>query len=689
VANALAQESSPYLRQHASNPVDWLPWGPQALERARAQDRPLLVSIGYSACHWCHVMERESFEDERVAALMNSSFVCVKVDREERPDIDAIYMEALQAMTGSGGWPLNVFLTPEQMPFFGGTYYPPQPRAGMPSWSQVLEAIAQAWSEQSGEIRERVEQLRSRLAGAAQLRPSQTPLDPSSLPEAVERLAESFDARHGGFGGAPKFPQPTVIEFLLGEAAMGEEPQAAEMALASLRAISWGGIHDLLGGGFHRYCVDATWTVPHFEKMLYDNALLTGAYLHGFKLDGDPRLLETGLQAIEFLRREMQGPDGGFYAALDADSGGVEGAYYVWTVAEMREVLGADAQAAIDWTLATEQGNFTDPHHPVVGLNVLTDRPSTPRPNAATAASIRAALLAARAKRLRPGLDDKRLASWNALAISALAQTGALLVCTDDPRLGQELIDDARRCADFVLQRMVDHNRRLLRTCNQRGAASIPAFLEDYAFMLEALLELYQASFEERWFLQARLLADTMIERFADPEAGGFFSTASDAEPLVARRKDIDDAPIPAGASSAAVGLLRLAAFTGEYSYEQAALSAIGLLQDLAPQHPLAFGHMLQAIRMHATPIAEIAIVGAAGPRRDALVRVVRERHRPAAVLAVGLGGDAPTAVPLLVGRDELDGRPAAYVCERMRCLRPVSEPEELRALLDGHSTAR
>jgi uncharacterized protein YyaL (SSP411 family) len=683
VANALAKESSPYLRQHAGNPVDWLPWGPQALERARAQDRPLLVSIGYSACHWCHVMERESFEDEQVAALMNASFVCVKVDREERPDIDAIYMEALQAMTGSGGWPLNVFLTPEQMPFFGGTYYPPQPRSGMPSWRQVLEAIAQAWSEQSGEIRERVEQMRSRLAGAALLRASQAPLDPSSLAEALERLADSFDQRHGGFGGAPKFPQPTVIEFLLGEAATGGEPQAAEMALASLRAIACGGIHDLLGGGFHRYCVDATWTVPHFEKMLYDNALLAGAYLHAFKLDGDPRLLDTGLRAIEFLRREMQDPEGGFYAALDADSGGVEGAFYVWTLAEMRDVLSAEAQAAIDWTLASEQGNFTDPHHPVAGLNVLTDRPSTPRPDAATMERIREALLAARAKRVHPGLDDKRLASWNGLAISALAQTGALLVCTDEHRLGQELIADASRCADFVMQQMVDGDGRLLRTAGERGVASIPAFLEDHAFMLEALLELYQASFEERWFTQARALADTMIERFADPVAGGFFSTASDAEPLVARRKDIDDTPIPAGASSAAMGLLRLAALSGESSYEQAALSAIALLQDLAPQHPLAFGHMLQAIRLHVTPIAEIAIVGAAGAERDALLRVVREQHRPAAVLAVGPGDGTATAVPLLQGRGELDGRPAAYVCERMRCLRPVNEPEELRALLE------
>ncbi len=702
VANALAKESSPYLRQHAKNPVDWLPWGAQALTRAKAQDRPLLVSIGYSACHWCHVMERESFEDERVAALMNESFVCVKVDREERPDLDAIYMEALQALSGSGGWPLNVFLTPEQMPFFGGTYFPPQPRPGMPSWSQVLEAIAQAWSEQSGEIRERVEQLRGRLAGGALLAPSQAPLDPSSLSEAVERLAASYDSEHGGFGGAPKFPQPSVIELLLADAAVNETPEAAEMALGSLRAIATGGIHDLIGGGFHRYSVDAQWAVPHFEKMLYDNAQLVSAYLHAYKLDGDARLLDVALQAIEFLRREMQDPEGGFYAALDADSGGVEGAYYVWSVDEMRKVLGADAQATIAWTGASAQGNFVDPHHPVAGLNVLSDRRCAPRPDPATIQRVKAALLQARAKRLRPGLDDKLLASWNALTISALAQTGAHLVSTaalgahDQPakelppsadrQLGEELIDQARRCANFIFERLVAHDGTLLRTYSASGAGGspIPAFLEDHAFLVEALLELYQATFEERWFLRARALADTMIDRFADPEAGGFFSTASDAPALIARRKDLDDTPIPAGASSAAVGLLRLAALTGESPYEQAALGAIRLLQDIAPQHPLAFGHMLQAMLLHATPIAEVAIVGAPGAERDALVAVVRERHRPTAVLALGPGNGTPSAVPLLGGRSSIEGRPAAYVCERFSCLRPVCEPWQLRELLDG-----
>jgi uncharacterized protein len=703
VANALAAESSPYLRQHAENPVDWLPWGPIALQRARDQNKPLLVSIGYSACHWCHVMERESFEDEQVAALMNEHFVCVKVDREERPDIDALYMEAVQLMTGSGGWPLNVFLTPEQMPFFGGTYYPPRPRQGMPSWSQVLQAIAEAWAEQAGAIRERVEQLRERLAGGASLSASQAPLDPGVLPEAVQRIAANFDPRNGGFGGAPKFPQPCVLQFLLGEAALGDL-HASEMALSTLRAIAAGGIHDQLGGGFHRYSVDAHWTVPHFEKMLYDNALLACVYLHAFQLDGDPRLLEICLQAVEFMRRELQAPDGSFYSAIDADSEGVEGAFYVWSTAQMRAALGADADVAIAWMGATEQGNFTDPHRPVAGLNVLTETSTRPRPERVRAQRIKAALLQERGKRVRPGLDDKRIVSWNALAITALSRVGSHLAMTggadrtgsnskdaDAARaLGAALIADASRCAEFVLERMTDDQGRLLRACTERSTSQVPAFLEDHAFLLEALIELYQASFEERRLMQARAIAETMIARFADSKGGGFFSTAAEAEPLVARRKDIDDTPIPAGSSSAAVGLLRLGALTGEASYEQAALGAIRLLQDIAPQHPLGFGHMLQAMRLHATPIAEIAIVGPPGPQRDRLIAVARERHRPAAVLAVGHGDGRHTEVPLLVGRLALDGQPAAYVCERFSCLRPVSDPAQLRALLDrGYSTAR
>jgi uncharacterized protein YyaL (SSP411 family) len=595
VANALAQETSPYLRQHAENPVDWLPWGPAALARARAEDKPLLVSIGYSACHWCHVMERESFEDPRTAAVMNGSFVCVKVDREERPDIDAIYMEAVQGMTGHGGWPLNVFLTPEQLPFYGGTYFPPDARHGMPAWTQVLQAIAESWEANREEIRAGGERLRERLSGGAQLSPSSEPLDERALDQAVATLAESFDARHGGFGSppthAPKFPQAPVLEFLL------LRDDGRTMALTTLHAMASGGIHDQLAGGFARYSVDASWTVPHFEKMLYDNALLARAYLHGWQASGDERLRNVCVDTLDWVLREMRGSEGGFYSALDADSEGVEGRFYVWTVAELREVLGEDTDAAIAWFGATEQGNFEDPHHPQPGLNVLTDRGASP--DEATRTRIRETLLRARDTRVRPALDDKRLTSWNALMISTLADAGAAL---GDRRY----LDAAVACAEFLQSQMRDGRGRLLRTYND-GQAKIDAYLEDHAFLLEALIALFEATCEERWFHHAVALADEIIARFADPEHGGFFSTSADGEALIVRRKDLEDSPIPSGSSSAAVGLLRLSQLTGNEEYERRARGAIALVAEIAPRHPTAFGHMLQAMHWQLAPARPIA----------------------------------------------------------------------------------
>jgi len=590
VPNALALQTSPYLRQHAQNPVDWLPWGPVALARARELDKPLLVSIGYSSCHWCHVMERESFEDPRTAALMNEEFVCVKVDREERPDIDALYMEAVQGMTGRGGWPLNVFLTPEQLPFYGGTYFPPDPRPGMPAWTQVLQAIGEAWSERREEIRANGEALRERLSGGALLTPSAQPIEAGALDAAVAKLEESFDPITGGFGQAPKFPQASVIEFLL---CRGRQ----DMALNTLRAMAAGGIHDQVGGGFARYSVDATWTVPHFEKMLYDNALLARAYLHGFEAFQDPRLLEVCRDTLDWALREMRGPEGGFYSALDADSEGLEGRFYVWSIAELRDALGADAEAAIAWFGATEQGNFVDPHHPLPGLNVLEDR--GPRPDQDIRERIRERLLQARESREHPALDDKRLASWNALMICALADAGVAL---QEPRY----LDAAQACVEFLLAEMRDRDGRLLRSYND-GQATIGAYLEDHAFLLEALIALFETTCEERWFTQATVLADTLIARFADPERGGFYSTASDGEPLIARRKDLEDSPIPAGGSSAALGLLRLAQLTGEPEYERHAVSVLRLLHELAPRHPTAFGHLLQALHWHLSPTRPIA----------------------------------------------------------------------------------
>ncbi len=624
--NALASQTSPYLRQHAENPVDWLPWGPQALAAARERDVPLVVSIGYSSCHWCHVMEHESFEDPGVAALMNEEFVCVKVDREERPDVDALYMEAVQGMTGHGGWPLNVFLTPEQTPFYGGTYFPPEPRHGMPSWSQVLQGIAETWRENAAEIRAGGERIREQLTRAARMEPSGEPFDAAALDTAVATLRGSFDATHGGFGGAPKFPQTPVLEFLLRH---GER----EMSLATLRAMAGGGIHDQLGGGFHRYSVDASWTVPHFEKMLYDNALLARAYLHAHRLvDGDgigeggvdggredraahapARNAELGgahhARDTEFSRvcratldwalREMRGLEGGFYSALDADSEGVEGRFYVWRTKELTEILGADADEAIRWLGVSEAGNFVDPHHPEPGLNVLTDRSSAPRPDPETRARIRARLLEARAGRTRPGLDDKRLTSWNALMVAALADAGSVL---DEPRY----LNAAVQCAEFILRELRDGEGQLLRTYSE-GRAHIGGYLEDHAFLLEALVVLFEATCDERWLTEARTLAEQTIARFADPERGGFFSTPADGEALIARRKELDDSPIPSGASSAALGLLRLAQITGEEAYERHALGVLRLLHEIAPHHPSSFGHLLQALELHLSPAAALA----------------------------------------------------------------------------------
>jgi uncharacterized protein YyaL (SSP411 family) len=601
VANALAGETSPYLLQHAANPVQWLPWGEEAFARARERDVPLLVSIGYSSCHWCHVMERESFEDPATAAVMNEGFVCVKVDREERPDVDALYMEAVQGMTGRGGWPLNVFLTPEQLPFYGGTYFPPEPRQGMPAWTQVLHAIAETWSENSEEIRAGGERLREQLSGGARLRPSGEPVSEASLERAVENLRAIYDTRDGGFGPAPKFPQASALEFLL---LRGER----DMTASTLTAMAAGGIHDQIGGGFARYSVDATWTVPHFEKMLYDNALLARAYLHGWQATGERPMLDVCLDTLDWALRDMRGPEGGFYSALDADSEGVEGRFYVWTVAELQTLLGADAPAAIAWLGATPEGNFADPHHPEPGLNVLTAR--GPEPDRATRARIRSTLLGARSERVAPGLDDKRLTSWNALMVVALAETGAALgsepVEGIDPMKGAELIAAALACAEFVNRELRDGSGRLLRSFND-GRAKIGGFLEDHAFMLEAALALFEASCEERWFELAVELAEQTIDRFADAENGGFFSTAADEQALIVRRKDLEDSPIPSGASSAAMGLLRLAQLTGEERYERHGASVLELMAEIAPRHPSSFGHLLQAFHWRLAPARPIA----------------------------------------------------------------------------------
>jgi len=655
MANRLAAETSPYLLQHKDNPVDWFPWGDEALERARELERPLLVSIGYSACHWCHVMERESFEDAGIAAVMNERFVPIKVDREERPDIDAVCMEACQGMTGQGGWPLNVFLTPEGKPFFAGTYFPPAPRPGMPSWPMVLEAVGEAWENRREEIRAQGELVAQSLGATARIEPSEEPLPSTVVSDAVAALGQMFDRVNAGWGGAPKFPPSCTLEFLL---AAGER----EMALATLRTMASGGIYDQIGGGFARYAVDATWTVPHFEKMLYDNALLARAYLHGWQVSGEERLVHVCCETLDWALREMRGEEGGFCSALDADSEGVEGKFYVWRLDELREALGDEelADAAVAHFGATARGNFEP------GLNVLEARGPSPE----RLPEIRCKLFGARAQRIRPGLDDKRLTASNALMIAALADAGGVLDRAD-------YLEAARRCADFLLSSLRDGEGRLLRTWKD-GRARLSAYLEDHAFLLEALLVLYESTFEPRWYDAAVDIAETMIERFADPERGGFFTTAADHPYLVVRRKDLEDAPIPSGSSAAALGLLRLSRLSGDAGYERHAVSVLRLNGPLAARHPGAFGHLLQALDLYLAAPQEIAIVGDDAAGAGPLARAVRARFRPHAVLA----GGPEDGVPLLAGRGLVRGQAAAYVCERFACQAPVTEVAALQALL-------
>jgi uncharacterized protein len=663
--NRLAQETSPYLLQHRENPVDWYPWGSEALRRAGKEDRPILLSVGYSACHWCHVMERESFEDPDTAAYMNEHFVCVKVDREERPDVDAIYMEAVQAMSGHGGWPMTVFLDPEGVPFYGGTYFPPDESRGMPSFRMVMEAVVDAFERKREEIRERSGETRARLGAIGLVEPDAEPPEAALLEEAETRLRGAADSERGGFGGAPKFPPAAALELLL---ARGE----GEIVERTLDAMLAGGIYDQLGGGFARYSVDASWLVPHFEKMLYDNAQLARAYLHGWQAFGHRRYRRVCEETLDWALREMRGPEGGFYSALDADSEGEEGRFYVWTPAELREALGAERAAEIGaYYGVSEAGNFE-------GRSILhlAGGAAAPEPEGLDAA--RRELFEARARRVRPGLDDKRLASWNALMVSALAEAGAVLGRED-------YLDAARQCAEFVLERMrtdafaesvatrgKQRTHRLLRTYKD-GEARLNAYLEDHAFLLEALLTLYESTFEPRWFAEAQALAETTIERFGDAERGGFFSTSGDHEQLIARRKEIGDHPIPSGNSAAALGLLRLEALTGERRYGEWAGGVPRLFAKAALRRPDAFADLLRALDFELAPVREVALLG---DDLAELAAVVRSEHRPHLVLAGGPeGADTP---PLLRGRRALDDEPTAYVCERFACQAPVTGAKHL-----------
>ncbi len=655
MANRLARETSPYLLQHRDNPVNWYPWGAEALARARELDRPILLSVGYSACHWCHVMERESFEDAETATYMNEHFVSVKVDREERPDVDALYMEAVQAISGQGGWPMTVFCDPDGVPFYGGTYFPPDESRGMPSFRMVMEAVLDAFENRREELRERAPETRVRLGAIGAIEPSGEAPGAELLETAIATLREAADMERGGFRGAPKFPPASALELLMAQGV--DEP--VERTLDTMMA---GGIYDQIGGGFARYSVDANWLVPHFEKMLYDNALLARAYLHGWQALGHERYRRVCEETLDWALGEMRGPEGGFYSALDADSEGEEGRFYVWTQDEMDAVLGDSAEAVADFYGVSEAGNFE-------GRNILHLAGGATATEPEGLAAARQALYEARAGRVRPGLDDKRLAAWNALMLGALAEAGAALGRED-------YLEAARGCAEFVLRDLRDGDGRLLRTYKD-GEGRLNAYLEDHAFLLEALLTLYEATFEQRWFERARALADTMIARFGDPERGGFFSTSDDHEELIARRKEIGDHPIPAGNSAAALGLLRLEALTGERSYGEQAEGVLRLFAKAAPRQPDAFAHLLRALDFQLAATKEVALIG---DDLAELSAIVRPHYHPHLVLAGGpAGSDTP---PLLADRPEVNGTAAAYVCENFTCQAPVTTPEHLAELL-------
>jgi len=674
--NRLAGETSPYLLQHADNPVDWYPWGEDAFERARSEDKPILLSIGYSACHWCHVMEHESFEDGETAALMNERFVNVKVDREERPDVDSIYMDAVVALSGHGGWPMTVFITPEGEPFWGGTYFPPVQRQGMPAFRDVLRAMADAYESRRDDIARQAEQLVDAIRRSGDVSPSTELLTTGLLSEAVSVLSRQFDRTHGGFGGAPKFPPGPTLEFLLRMAARNGSETALEMAVGTLDAMAAGGIYDQLGGGFHRYAVDHIWLVPHFEKMLYDNALLASAYLHGFALTGRDRYREVVEETLDFLLRELRLPEGGFASALDADTRGEEGTTYVWTLDELNAVLEPDeAELVITRYGVTSGGNFE-------GSNVLFVAAEVDDPGKLSVA--RRKLLESRSRRPQPDRDDKALAAWNGLTLAAMAEAGL--------RLGRaDYLDAARALADFLLGPMSDERGRLHRTF-RAGEAKIDGYLEDYANVSNGLLELYNATGELRYLDEADRLARLAVELFGDEGGGGFFFTAADAEQLVVRKKELLDQPTPSGNSMLAYVLLRLARIFGDESLEHTAVGVFRLGHRYLTHAPSAVGHMLAALEQHFSAPREVAIVG---PLDDsatqALHRAAFGHFDPAAVYAFAAGPDDEAAerVPLLAGKALVGGRPAAYVCQNFACLAPVTEPEALAEALTAEPIRR
>ena len=678
--NRLIDETSPYLLQHAHNPVDWYPWGPEALERAAAEDKPILLSVGYSACHWCHVMERESFEDPETAGQMNESFVCIKVDREERPDIDSIYMSAVQALSGRGGWPMTVFLTPEGKPYYGGTYFPPEDRQGMPGFPRVLQSMADAYKENRGEVVRATDQILERIRQVTATARSLEPLTADVMRTAFRGIAGQFDDVHGGVGQAPKFPQPMTYEFLLRHHLRTQDSDALEIVELTLDRMAYGGIYDQAGGGFHRYSTDPVWLVPHFEKMLYDNALLATLYLHAYQVTGKELYRHVVEETLEYVRREMTDPSGGFYSAQDADSEGVEGKFFVWRPEEIVEVLGAqEGDIVCRYYGVTPEGNFE-------GGSIL-NVPSDPADFAAGAgmaptelhallARSRSKLLAARGRRVRPGTDDKILTAWNALMMRAFAEAAAVLGRTD-------YRDIANKNAKFVLDTL-QRDGRLLRT-SKDGKAKLNGYLEDYAYLIDALIALHEVTFDARWLREAIALGKAMVDLFWDEASGGFYDTGRDHEALIVRPRDISDNAVPSGSSMATGVLLRLAIITGDSAYERVAAAGLRSARELMTRFPAGAGQWLCALDSYLTPTREVAIIGDPDEQATQVLHAEVFRHYiPNRVL---LGGALPGSggleeLPLMQGREMIDGRATAYVCENYVCKLPVTEPQALASQL-------
>ncbi len=682
MANRLANETSPYLLQHKDNPVDWYPWGEEALERARREDKPILLSVGYSACHWCHVMERESFEDEQTARMMNEHFVNVKVDREERPDIDSIYMSAVQALTRHGGWPMTVFLTPDGAPFYGGTYFPPVPGRGLPSFQQVLLSLADAYENRRDEVLRSAESVRDFLKASTSAEIPRSALGPELLYAAAENLKAQLDRRRGGFGGAPKFPQPMNLEVLMRHYHRTGDREALEGVEITLRAMANGGIYDQLGGGFARYAVDDRWLVPHFEKMLYDNALLSRAYLEAYQATGNGFYRRVAEETLDYVVRDMTSPEGGFYSAEDADSEGEEGKFYVWTPEEIRDILDPElAELAIRYWGVTEAGNFE-------GKNIL----HVPRSAEAAAAELglssdelrerleeaRTGLLAAREERVRPGRDDKVLAAWNGLMLRSFALAARVLDREDYREV-------ASRNASFLLEKLLDGGR--LRRSYKDGRARFNGYLEDYAMVADGLVALYEATFETRWLAAADALGDALFELFWDAGSQGFYDTPVDHEELVTRPRDIYDNATPSGNSVAVEVLLKLALLLDRDDYRQRAEAVLENLSGGMEQLPAAFGRLLAALDFYLSRTREVAVVGAPeAPDTRELIGVVYAGYLPNKVVAGRAPDDDEAAglVPLLEERPARDGRATAYVCEGYVCQNPTTDPLELERQLQA-----